>query len=179
MSLAMGWWAKSTILRWKWTLPGQMWGSGSWSWSWEWQQTNWDMLKVDRTWISWTVSVPSQDLKTQNCTICIHQLGHTWCILHGSSVPGEEGSGSGGGDRIESYNDDWTGHGSHSPPYSKPARNPAENPAKPPRVKERNGPKWNRNNGHGRVKSASVQQDFSLFPLLFLAILATAAPMWR
>lgn len=95
------------------------------------------------------------------------------------SVPGEEGSGSGGGDRIESYNDDWTGHGSHSPPHSKPARNPAANPAKPPRVKERNGPKWNRNNGHGRVKSASVQHSFILLLSLFLPIVATAASMWR
>lgn len=92
-------------------------------------------------------------------------------------VPGEEGSGSGGGDHSERYNDDWPGYGSNSPPYSKPARNPAANPAKPPRV--RNGHKWNRNSGHGRPRSASVHLTFSLLPLLCLPFIVTVAPMWR
>lgn len=133
------------------------------------------MLKLDRTWISWTVSVPVQDLLR---LMTASRALISWIIFL-CIYPGEEGSGSGGGDHIESYNDDWPGHGSHSPPYSKPARHPAASPAKPPRVKERNGPKWNRNNGHGRVKSASIQHNFSPFPLLFLTIMATASPIWR
>jgi len=93
-------------------------------------------------------------------------------------VPGEEGSGSGFGDQGERYNDDWPGYGPNAPPYSKPPRTPAE-PAKPPRVRERNGSKWNRNNGHGRDRSATSQLSFSLFPLLLLPFMVTVAPMWR
>lgn len=94
-------------------------------------------------------------------------------------VPGEEGSGSGGGDHGERYNDDWPGYGPYSPPNNNPPRNPATNPAKPPRVRERNGSKWNRNNGHGRVRSATNQLTLSLFPLLSLPFVVTVAPMWR
>ncbi|TMS17520.1 hypothetical protein E3U43_001589 [Larimichthys crocea] len=91
----------------------------------------------------------------------------------------EEGSGSGGGDHGERYNDDWPGYGPYSPPNNNPPRNPATNPAKPPRVRERNGSKWNRNNGHGRVRSATNQLTLSLFPLLSLPFVVTVAPMWR
>ncbi|CAG08301.1 unnamed protein product [Tetraodon nigroviridis] len=111
--------------------------------------------------------------------VATNKLRHAQSGQDMDFMDSEEGSGSGGGDRIESYNDDWTGHGSHAPPFSKPARNPAANPAKPPRVKDRNGPKWNRNNAHGRVKSASIQHNSSLFPLLLLPVMAAAAPMWR
>uniref|UniRef100_A0A3P8RYK6 Glypican 2 n=1 Tax=Amphiprion percula TaxID=161767 RepID=A0A3P8RYK6_AMPPE len=91
----------------------------------------------------------------------------------------EEGSGSGGSDHGERYNDDWPGYGPYSPPYSKPPRNPASNPAKPPRSRDRNGSKWNRNNGHGRVRSAASLLSFSLVPLLSLPFMVTVAPMWR
>lgn len=95
-------------------------------------------------------------------------------------VPGEEGSGSGGGDQGERYNDDWPGYGPYSPPYNKTPRNPASNPEKPPpRVRERNGSKWNRNNGQGRVRSATSRLTFSLVPLLSLPFMVTVAPLWR
>ena len=53
-----GWWVRSTTPRWRWTSPGRMWGPDSWSWSWGWWPTNWDTRRADRTWTSWTVSVP-------------------------------------------------------------------------------------------------------------------------
>lgn len=92
---------------------------------------------------------------------------------------GEEGSGSGGGDQGERYNDDWPGYGPQSPPYSKPPRYPASNPAKPPRSRDKNGPKWNRNNGNGRVRSSATLHTFSLVPLLSLLFITIYAPMWR
>ncbi|KAG7269014.1 hypothetical protein CRUP_010728 [Coryphaenoides rupestris] len=49
--------------------------------------------------------------------------------------------------------------------------------AKPPRVRERNGSKWNQNNGHGRAKSASTQLTFSPLPLLSLMV--AVFPWWR
>uniref|UniRef100_A0A3Q3JZK7 Glypican 2 n=1 Tax=Monopterus albus TaxID=43700 RepID=A0A3Q3JZK7_MONAL len=87
----------------------------------------------------------------------------------------EEGSGSRGGDHGERYSDDWPGYGPYSPPHNKSPRNPASNPAKPPRARERNGSKWNRNNG--RVRSATGRLTSSLFPLL--PFMATVALMWR
>lgn len=91
---------------------------------------------------------------------------------------GEEGSGSGGGDHVERYNDDWPGYGPHSPSYNKPPHNTVSNPIKPSRNREKNGSKWNKN-GHGRPKSASCRPTFSMLPLLYLPFLATIAPLWR
>uniref|UniRef100_A0AAQ4R1Q6 Glypican 2 n=1 Tax=Gasterosteus aculeatus aculeatus TaxID=481459 RepID=A0AAQ4R1Q6_GASAC len=103
---------------------------------------------------------------------CVHQSQPSFLPF-----PGEEGSGSGGGDQGERYNDDWPGYGPYSPPYNKPPRNPASDPAKPPRVRERNGSKLNRN--HGRERSAASQPSCCLLPLLSLPFMATVAPMWR
>ncbi|XP_072290714.1 glypican-2 [Eucyclogobius newberryi] len=89
---------------------------------------------------------------------------------------GEEGSGSGGGDHIERYNDDWPGYGPHSPSFNKPPQN--SNPGKPSRNRERNGSKWNKN-GHGRAKSASCLPTLSGLPLLWLPFIANIALMWR
>lgn len=88
----------------------------------------------------------------------------------------DEGSGSGGGDHIERYNDDWPGYGPHSPSYNKPPHNTS--PVKPPRNRERNGSKWNKN-GHGRAKSESCLPTLSALPLLYLPYMASIAPMWR
>lgn len=92
---------------------------------------------------------------------------------------GEEGSGSGGGEQGERYNDDGPGYGPYSPPYSKPPRNTASNPAKPPRSRDKNGSKWNRNNGQGRVRSAASLLSFSPVPLLSLLFMLAVASMWR
>lgn len=89
---------------------------------------------------------------------------------------GDDGSGSGGGDHIERYNDDWPGYGPHAPSYNKPP--PNTSPIKPSRNRERNGSKWNKN-GHGRVKSASCLPTLSVLPLLYLPFMASIAPMWR
>lgn len=91
---------------------------------------------------------------------------------------GEEGSGSGVGEHIDRYNDDWPGHGPHSPSYNKPPHNTGSNPIKPSRNRDRNGSKLNKN-GHGRAKSASCLPTVSVLPLLCLPFMATLAPMWR
>lgn len=115
--------------------------------------------------------------KCMTCTVC-GLFGGTYTYRNLLfPVPGEEGSGSGGGDHGERYNDDWPGYGPYSPPHNNPPRNPASNPAKPPRVRERNGSKWNRNNG--RARSTSSQLTSSLFPLFSLPFMVTLAPMWR
>ncbi|KAK7877225.1 hypothetical protein WMY93_032078 [Mugilogobius chulae] len=89
---------------------------------------------------------------------------------------GEEGSsGSGGGEHIERYNDDWPGYGPQSPSFNKPPHN--SSPAKP-RNRERNGSKWNKN-GHGRAKSASCLPTLSSFLLLYLPFMANTALTWR
>uniref|UniRef100_A0A3B4B8Q8 Uncharacterized protein n=1 Tax=Periophthalmus magnuspinnatus TaxID=409849 RepID=A0A3B4B8Q8_9GOBI len=89
---------------------------------------------------------------------------------------GEEGSGSGGGEHIERYNDDWPGYGPHSPSFNKPPHN--SNPVKPSRNRDRNGSKWNKS-GHGRAKSASCLPTLSGLPLLCLPFMANIAPIWR
>lgn len=95
-------------------------------------------------------------------------------------VLGEEGSGSGGGDYVERYNDDWPGYGPHSSSNNKPSHNPASNPPKPPRVREKNGEKkWSRNNGHRRDHSSAGEPTFSILLLLSLPLVVTVAPVWR
>uniref|UniRef100_A0A671XXE6 Glypican 2 n=1 Tax=Sparus aurata TaxID=8175 RepID=A0A671XXE6_SPAAU len=129
------------------------------------------------------VDIARPDVRTRQLImelrVVTNKLRHAQSGQDMDFMDSEEGSGSGGGDHGERYNDDWPGYGPYSPPYNKPARNPPANPAKPPRVRERNGSKWNKNNGHGRVRSASSQLSFSLVPLLSLPLMVTVAPMWR
>uniref|UniRef100_A0A3B4ZAR9 Glypican 2 n=1 Tax=Stegastes partitus TaxID=144197 RepID=A0A3B4ZAR9_9TELE len=129
------------------------------------------------------VDIARPDVRTRQLImelrVVTNKLRHAQSGQDTDFVDSEEGSGSGGGDHGERYNDDWPGYGPYSPPYSKPPRNPATNPAKPPRSRDRNGSKWNRNNGHGRVRSAASLLSFPLVPLLSLPFLVTVAPMWR
>ncbi|XP_073343265.1 glypican-2 isoform X3 [Pagrus major] len=129
------------------------------------------------------VDIARPDVRTRQLImelrVVTNKLRHAQSGQDMDFMDSEEGSGSGGGDHGERYNDDWPGYGPYSPPYNKPPRNPPANPAKPPRVRERNGSKWNRNNGHGRVRSATSQLSFSLVPLLSLPFMVTVAPMWR
>ncbi|XP_037117013.1 glypican-2 [Syngnathus acus] len=127
------------------------------------------------------VDIGRPDIKTRQLImelrVATNKLRHAQSGQDTDFVDSEEGSGSGGGDVSERYNDDWPGYGPHSPPYSKPPRNPASIPAKPPRVRERNGPKGNRN--HGRVLSAASQLTSSPIPLLLLSCVLIMAPWWR
>ncbi|KAE8285651.1 Glypican-6 Secreted glypican-6 Precursor [Larimichthys crocea] len=129
------------------------------------------------------VDIARPDVRTRQLImelrVVTNKLRHAQTGQDMDFMDSEEGSGSGGGDHGERYNDDWPGYGPYSPPNNNPPRNPATNPAKPPRVRERNGSKWNRNNGHGRVRSATNQLTLSLFPLLSLPFVVTVAPMWR
>ncbi|XP_023253742.1 glypican-2 [Seriola lalandi dorsalis] len=128
------------------------------------------------------VDIARPDVRTRQLImelrVVTNKLRHAQSGQDMDFMDSEEGSGSGGGDHGERYNDDWPGYGPYSPPY-KPPRNPVSNPAKPPRVRDRNGSKWNRNNGHGRVRSASSGLTFSLVSLLSLPFMVTVAPMWR
>ncbi|XP_076005197.1 glypican-2 [Genypterus blacodes] len=130
------------------------------------------------------VDIARPDVKTRQLImelrVVTNKLRHAQNGQNMDFVDSEEGSGSGGGDHSDRYSDDWPGYGPHSPPQSKPPRNPiTSNPAKPPRIRERNGPKWNKNGGHGRVKSATGPLTFSLGPVLSLPLLLTVSPMWR
>ncbi|XP_051810597.1 glypican-2 isoform X2 [Acanthochromis polyacanthus] len=129
------------------------------------------------------VDIARPDVRTRQLImelrVVTNKLRHAQSGQDTDFVDSEEGSGSGGSDHGERYNDDWPGYGPYSPPYSKPPRNPASNPAKPPRSRDRNGSKWNRNNGHGRVRSAASLLSFSLVPLLSLPVMVTVASMWR
>ncbi|XP_037636915.1 glypican-2 [Sebastes umbrosus] len=129
------------------------------------------------------VDIARPDVRTRQLImelrVVTNKLRHAQSGQDMDFMDSEEGSGSGGGDQGERYNDDWPGYGPYSPPYNKPPRNPASSPAKPPRVRERNGSKWNRNNGHGRDRSATSRLSFSLVPLLSLPLMVTVASMWR
>ncbi|KAK9518356.1 hypothetical protein VZT92_023665 [Zoarces viviparus] len=129
------------------------------------------------------VDISRPDVRTRQLImelrVVTNKLRHAQSGQDMDFMDSEEGSGSGGGDQGERYNDDWPGYGPYSPPNNKPPRNPASDPAKPPRVRERNGSKWNKNNGHGRDRSATSQLSFSLFLLLSLPFIVTVAPMWR
>uniref|UniRef100_A0A3Q2YEP3 Glypican 2 n=1 Tax=Hippocampus comes TaxID=109280 RepID=A0A3Q2YEP3_HIPCM len=127
------------------------------------------------------VDIGRPDVKTRQLImelrVASNKLRHAQSGQDMDFMDSEEGSGSGGDDASERYNDDWPGYGPHSPPFSKPPRNAASNPAKPPRVRERNGPKGNRN--HGRVPSATSQLASSLLPFLVLPFVLMKAPWWR
>ncbi|XP_029020598.1 glypican-2 [Betta splendens] len=127
------------------------------------------------------VDIAKPDVRTRQLImelrVATNKLRHAQSGQDMDFMDSEEGSGSGGGDHGERYNDDWPGYGPYAPPHNNPPRNPASNPAKPPRVRERNGSKWNRNNG--RTRSAGGQLALSLFPLLSLPVVVTLAPMWR
>ncbi|XP_039976560.1 glypican-2 isoform X2 [Xiphias gladius] len=129
------------------------------------------------------VDIARPDVRTRQLImelrVVTNKLRHAQSGQDMDFMDSEEGSGSGGGDHGERYNDDWPGYGPYSPPYNKHPRNPASNPAKPPRVRERNGSKWNRNNGNGRVRSAASRPTLSLVSLLCLPFVVTVAPMWR
>ncbi|XP_028271896.1 glypican-2 [Parambassis ranga] len=129
------------------------------------------------------VDIARPDVRTRQLImelrVATNKLRHAQSGQDMDFMDSEEGSSSGGGDHVERYNDDWPGYGPYSPPYSKPPRNPASNPAKPPRGRDRNGSKWNRKNGHGRVPSAAGLLTFSLVPLLSMPVMVTVAPMWR
>ncbi|TNN73084.1 Glypican-4 [Liparis tanakae] len=98
------------------------------------------------------VDIARPDVRTRQLImelrVVTNKLRHAQSGQDMDFMDSEEGSGSGFGDQGERYNDDWPGYGPNAPPYSKPPRTPAAEPAKPPRVRERNGSKWNRNNGH-------------------------------
>ncbi|XP_071756436.1 glypican-2 [Centroberyx gerrardi] len=127
------------------------------------------------------VDIARPDVRTRQLImelrVATNKLRHAQTGQDTDFMDSEEGSGSGGGDRGERYSDDWPGYGPYSPPQNKPPRTPASSPVKPPRVRERNGSKWNRNNG--RARSAAGRLSFSLVPLLSLSLMGTAAPMWR
>ncbi|KAM4732269.1 glypican-2 [Anableps anableps] len=132
------------------------------------------------------VDIARPDVKTKQLIVDLrvvtNKLKHAERGQDMNFIDSEEGSGSGGGDHDERYSDDWPGYGPHSPPYSKPPRNPVSNPAKPPRGRERNGSKWSRNNGHGRVRSSATSvclHTSSLVRLLSLQFVLTVAPLWR
>ncbi|XP_017263938.1 glypican-2 [Kryptolebias marmoratus] len=109
--------------------------------------------------------------------VVTNKLRHAYSGQDMDFMDSEEGSGSGGEDHGERYSDDWPGYGPYSPPYSKSPRNPVSSPAKPPRSRDRNGSKWNRNNG--RVRSTASLHTLTLVPFAFLPFVITAAPMWR
>ncbi|KAM6953760.1 glypican-2 [Aplochiton taeniatus] len=127
------------------------------------------------------VDIARPDVRTRQLImelrVATNKLKNAQAGLDTDFMDSEEGSGSGGGDQSERYSDDWPGYGPHSPPYSKPPRNPSSSPVKPPRVRDRNGSKWNKSNG--RTRSASSQPSFSLFFLLSLSFLVTGATLWR
>ncbi|CAI5652762.1 glypican-2 [Oreochromis niloticus] len=129
------------------------------------------------------VDIARPDVRTRQLImelrVVTNKLRHAMSGQDMDFMDSEEGSGSGGGDHGERYNHDWPGYGPYSPPYTKPSNNPASNPAKPPRGRDRNGSKWNRNNGQGRVRSAAGLLPFSPFSLLPLPFVVTAATMWR
>ncbi|KAM6923781.1 glypican-2 [Xenentodon cancila] len=130
------------------------------------------------------VDITRPDVRTRQLImelrVATNKLRHAQSGHDMDFMDSEEGSASGGGDHGERYNDDWPGYGPQSPPYSKPPRYPASNPApKPPRGRDKNGSKWNRNNGQGRVRSAASQHAHPLLPLLSLPFIVIAAPMWR
>ncbi|KAM4555873.1 glypican-2 [Odontesthes bonariensis] len=129
------------------------------------------------------VDIARPDVRTRQLImelrVVTNKLRHAQSGEDMDFMDSEEGSGSGGGYHGERYNDDWPGYGPHSPPYSKAPQNPASNPAKPPRGRDRNGSKWNKNNGHGRARSAASLHTFSLVPLLSLPFMVTVSPMWR
>uniref|UniRef100_A0A665WPH2 Glypican 2 n=1 Tax=Echeneis naucrates TaxID=173247 RepID=A0A665WPH2_ECHNA len=128
------------------------------------------------------VDIARPDVRTRQLImelrVVTNKLKHAQSGQDMDFMDSEEGSGSGGGDQGERYNDDWPGYGPQSPPYNKPPRNPATNPAKPTRVRDRNW-KWNRNNGQGRVRSAASGHTCSLASLLSFPFLVTVALLWR
>ncbi|CAL8357746.1 unnamed protein product [Merluccius merluccius] len=127
------------------------------------------------------VDIARPDVRTRQLIgelrVAANKLRHAQAGQDTDFMDNEEGSGSGGGDRGERYNDDWPGYGPYSPPHNNPPRNPSSNPARPPRVRERNGSKWTKTNGNGRAKSASSQHKFSPLPLLSLMV--AVSPLWR
>ncbi|XP_068182123.1 glypican-2 [Antennarius striatus] len=129
------------------------------------------------------VDIARPDVRTRQLImelrVVTNKLRHAQSGQDMDFMDSEEGSGSGGGEQGERYNDDWPGYGPYSPPSNKPPRNPPTGPEKPSRTRERNGSKWNRNNGKGRVRSATGQLSFSLLSLLCLPLMVTAAPLWR
>ncbi|XP_061643375.1 glypican-2 [Phyllopteryx taeniolatus] len=127
------------------------------------------------------VDIGRPDVKTRQLImelrVATNKLRHAQSGQDMDFMDSEEGSGSGGGDASERYNDDWPGYGPQSPPFRQPPRNPSSNPVKPPRVRERNGPKGNRN--HGRVPSATSQLTSSLLLLFLPPFVLIVAPWWR
>ncbi|XP_013875058.1 glypican-2 [Austrofundulus limnaeus] len=109
--------------------------------------------------------------------VVTNKLRHAYNGQDMDFMDSEEGSGSGGEDQGERYSDDWPGFGPYSPPYNKSPRNPVSSPGKPPRSRDRNGSKWNRNNG--RVSSAANLHTFTLVPVVVLPFVVTVALMWR
>uniref|UniRef100_A0A672GYI1 Glypican 2 n=1 Tax=Salarias fasciatus TaxID=181472 RepID=A0A672GYI1_SALFA len=131
------------------------------------------------------VDIARPDVRTRQLImelrVATNKLRHAQSGQDMDFMDSEEGSsGSGGGDPDERYSDDWTGYRPYLPPYVKQPRNPASSPAKPPRGRDRNGSKWSRNNGHGRVQSAAgALSSRSPHPLLCLPFVLTVAPLWR
>lgn len=129
------------------------------------------------------VDIARPDVRTRQLImelrVATNKLKHAQTGQDMDFMDSEEGSGSGGGDHSERYNDDWLGYEPYSPPSNNPARNPAAKPAKPPRVRERNNFRWTKINGQGRVHSGTSGPTFCLLPLLSLCLVGTAAPMWR
>uniref|UniRef100_A0A8C4ZSP2 Glypican 2 n=1 Tax=Gadus morhua TaxID=8049 RepID=A0A8C4ZSP2_GADMO len=127
------------------------------------------------------VDIARPDVRTRQLIgelrVAANKLRHAQAGQDTDFMDSEEGSGSGGGDRGERYNDDWPGYGPNSPPYSQPPRSPSSIPAKKTRVRERNGSKWNKNNGHGRARSESCRLTFS--PLFLLSLMVAVSPFWR
>ncbi|XP_059919140.1 glypican-2 [Gadus macrocephalus] len=127
------------------------------------------------------VDIARPDVRTRQLIgelrVAANKLRHAQAGQDTDFMDSEEGSGSGGGDRGERYNDDWPGYGPNSPPYSQPPRSPSSVPAKKTRVRERNGSKWNKNNGHGRARSESCRLTFS--PLFLLSLMVAVSPFWR
>ncbi|XP_061896084.1 glypican-2 [Entelurus aequoreus] len=99
--------------------------------------------------------------------VVTNKLRHAQAGQDVDFMDSDEGSGSGGEDSRERYDNDWPGYGPHSPPHTKPASPPASNPNKPPRVRERNN-KRNRNHGRGGVNSATRPLACSPLPFLLL-----------
>ncbi|CAL8307147.1 unnamed protein product [Arctogadus glacialis] len=127
------------------------------------------------------VDIARPDVRTRQLIgelrVAANKLRHAQAGQDTDFMDSEEGSGSGGGDGGERYNDDWPGYGPNSPPYSQPPRSPSSIPAKKTRVRERNGSKWNKNNGHGRARSESCRLTFS--PLFLLSLMVAVSPFWR
>uniref|UniRef100_A0A8C7XXV4 Glypican 2 n=1 Tax=Oryzias sinensis TaxID=183150 RepID=A0A8C7XXV4_9TELE len=125
------------------------------------------------------VDISRPDVRTRQLImelrVATNKLKHALSGQDMDFMDSEEGSGSGGEDH-ERYNDDWP---DYSPPHSKPPQITPPNTGKSPRGREKNGPKWNRNNSKTRVPSAASLLPFPLLPLFSLPFMVTVAPMWR